>query len=1117
MNTQTTSTRINRIHRKLCLYLAALAAAFLPLFSAQATDYYWATTNGASAGGATNANWSNPSVGWVGGGAPSSSTDNAFVNGTNTGSSYFITNDVTATIGNLTYDLVAGTADNTSSPGTITTVINPGTTLSVLGSGGFLITRDGIGAKVGSTHKFIGNTLTVSNSAAQVVLNSGQRFAQSTAAIIDFSGLTNFNATVNVFGVANSILTGINGGGNPAGDQVVKATLARTNVIKAMHTEADYTVANFTNAVDLFRQDSTGLSTSSDPQNSFFALGISNGIFAQSVGLGRGTAICGSGTISFSTLSAPSAGSAVGYSMIFNNRNYTSSAYFRNNDGTSRMSLLDLTVNGGGTNTAIKGNAAGSFITLVGGTVDMLVDQVWLAKNYTNTFSTKNTEAGFGFDKGTVNANTVIVGDMQYTNQSFCQGYLYVGSNAVMNVNNNLVLGYTPTNDTSGSFVAFSSQAFGQVEVDGNGHLYANQINVGQFSTNDQVIVNPGATLVVTNTIATATNAVNFLTLKEGAQLTLFVNPAITNAFTTNLVNGTTPALINVASYSGAASYPATNVLIHYQTIVSHNLHIGTLPPGFNNMQVVDDGAGNINLIVSTNAPKNLVWQGAQDSNWNHSSLNWIDTGLNAPTNITKFTDNDNVTFTSTNGPGIPTSISVLEAVAPGAFTVTGTNAFVFGAGGGSISSVTLNKSGTNSLEIDCPTAVSVVVTNGLLIGSGSVSSVTVYTNASMNFAGTISSSLTSAGKATLASGGIVNGAVTVLTGGVLTNAGTMNGALSSLPSGTVLYNAGLMTAAGSPTINTNSTLINAGTIYAGTLTVAAGGTLIDSVLGSAGQTPGSINVTALQINGTFYPGGGSINTTKVTDYDYVSGNPQGNGVSPAGSTAYGHITLAAGSTTYMEVNLGLTSGQTNTMLYSLSQAFGPSQAFKSVNGGTIVITNIGTPAPFAAGQSFQLFGYYGTGGNIKGANGLISPNNTLNSYPIISPASPGPGLVWDLSQLIPQGVVQVLSASDPLLNFTVTNVSSIVLPLGVTNATSGGFKTNLNVITELSWPAANQGAWLQTLSTTLTNGLSATNWISASGYLTNSSYVTDIIVTNNLVADPTAPGSAVFYRLQYP
>ena len=1068
------------------LKLAALALAFLPLFSAQATDYYWSTTNAALSGNITTA-----PVGWVGGVAPSSSADNAFIAGTNTTSVYFITNDTTVSIGNLIYDLVAGTT-NAAGSGAITTVINPGTTLSVLGSQGFYITRD-VPIKFGSTHTFIGNTLTVNNPSASFILNSGQGVGQNTAATINFSALTNLNVTVSVFGVANSLLTGINGGGNAAGDEVVKATLARTNVITASHTE-DYTTGYFTNAVDLFRQDNIGLSTGSDAANSFFALGISNRIFADSVGIGRGTAIKGSSAISMATLipATTIGGSAAGYSMQFNKKDYSSSAYFRNNDGSSRMSLLDVTVNGGGTNTLTTGNRVGSFITFVGGTVDMLVDQIWLAKNYTNTFSTKLTDAGFGFDKGTVNANTVLVGDMQYTNASFCNGWLYVGSNAVMNVNKNLVLGYTPTNDTSGVFVAYSSQAFGQVEVEGNGHLYANQINVGLFSTNNQVIVNPGASLIVTNTIATATNSLCNMKLDSGAQLTLFVNPAITNVFTTNLISGASQALINIASYSGAVSYPATNVLIHYQTNASHNVHIGSLAPGYNNMQVVDDGAGNIVLIVSTNAPKNLVWQGAQNNLWDHASTNWIDLALNAPTNITKFTDNDTVTFN--DAPGVPVNITIADAsVSPAAVTVTNwaNNKFVFNNTGGAnlIASAGLTKKGTNSLEIDCPSSLAVSVNEGSLIGNGSVSTITVASGASMNFAGAVTASLTSAGSATVASGGIISGAVNVSAGGVVTNAGTMNGTLNSLPSGSLLYNASLMTAAGSPTINTNATLINAGTIYAGTITVALGGTLIDKVVGTTGLSPGSLNVVQLIVNGAFYPGAGTLTTTKLTDYSTPStllGPPNG------------RINLNQGSTTYLEVNMD-SGGQTNSSLLAQNQGFGGSVNFKSFNGGTLVITRSGA-TQYAAGQTFKFFGYYYNDGNMNNA-GL----NTQNTYPIISPATPGAGLVWDMSQLYITGTIGVLSATDPRLFYSLTN--------NVVSVTSS------NIVNDLTWSPDKVGGWILQLNATLTNGLSATNWTAISGgtYLTNIPNVYEILVTNNLIANPNAQGSATFFQFVYP
>ena len=355
--------------------LAVVALAFLPLVSVQAQNVYWALTNATASG-----NWS-VGANWVGSAAPTTA-NSAYFASTNI-QSYNITNDVTANntgtsnyIQDLVFDLASGSVANAGETKNLN--ILPGTTLAVLGPNGFIITRDAPGVKDGNTHNILGNSLVVNNPSASFILNSGQGVGNNTAAIINFASLTNLNVSVNVFGVANSILTGTGGGGIAAGDQVVKATLARTNVITALHTEADYTVANFTNAVDLFRQDNTGIATGSDAANSFFALGISNRIFADSVGIGRGTAIKGSSAIGFSALyPSTTAGSAAGYSMQFNKKDYSSSAYFRNNDGTSRMSLLDVTVNGGGTNTIVTGSRVGSFITFVGGTVDMLVDQIW--------------------------------------------------------------------------------------------------------------------------------------------------------------------------------------------------------------------------------------------------------------------------------------------------------------------------------------------------------------------------------------------------------------------------------------------------------------------------------------------------------------------------------------------------------------------------------------------------------------------------------------------------------------------------------------------------------------------------------------------------------------------
>lgn len=1095
-----------RFQPRLATMLFASIVATLFSASAQATDYYWTTTNPPASG-----NW-DTAANWSGAASFPGSLDNAFISGTNTGGSFNITNNVTVNnIQNLTYDFISGSVQP-GTAGTITTVINPGKTLSVLGSQGFYITRDA-GVKAGTTHKFIGDTLTVNNAAAQVVLNSGQGVGNNTAAIIDFSALTNFNATVNVFGVANSILTGTGGGGIGAGDQVVKCTLARTNIIKATHTEADYSAANFTNAIDLFRQDNTGISSSSDAANSFFAMGVSNLFLADSVGIGRGTAIKGSTAIAFANLvpaAGSPAGSAAGYTMEFNNRSYTSYAKFRNTDGTSRMSLLDLTVNGGGTNTATTGNRVGSIMTFVGGTVDMLVDQVWLAKNYTNAFSTKLTDAGFGFDTGTVDANTVIAGYMAYTNASFCDGWLYVGTNATMRINQTLTLGYTPTNDPTGAFLASEIQTFGQVQIAGNGKLYANQINVGLVSTNNQIIDN--GLLVVSNSIASSAASLTTLSMGASAQIALFVTNGITPIYVTNLLTAASSAFFNIASFdtNGISTWPVTNTLVSYKVAGTHNVSVGIKPAGATNlnMYVKDDTANNqIILITTTNVQKHLVWRGSPGNTlWDHTSPNWTNTDSGG---ITAFSDNDIVTFDD-SAPSGNCNITIGDSVTPASILVANSvNQYVFNRNNNNIYSIggcSLTKTGTNSLEIDSmPTSIAITVNNGLLTGSGTVNSIIVASGASMNFAGTDATSLDDSGNATLALGGVVTGAVNIQSGASFANAGTTYGAFT-MGTGSTVNNSGLMTGIGSATVTTNSILNNAGTIYSlGTLTVALGGTLVDTFAGSAGQSPGSINVGTLIVNGTFKPGGNSVSTTKVTDYDYAGGSP-----SPL-LAPNGRVQLNAGSVTVLKVDMGLAPGQTNTVLLSQNQVFGPSQNFKAFNGGTLVISNLNAIAkPFAAGQTFKLFARYtDINGDIRYPDPAL---NTTNAYPIIQPSTPGPGLVWDFTQLYPHGTIGVLSATDPSRIFTLTNNGSYVINNGS------------NIVTQLSWPADKAGGWVQVLNAALTNGLRATNWISLNGNYGNTNVGIQIMsdtnvwfITNTLVADPNAVGSATFFRFVYP
>ena len=150
------------------------------------------------------------------------------------------------------------------------------------------------------------------------------------------------------------------------------------------------------------------------------------------------------------------------------------------------------------------------------------------------------------------------------------------------------------------------------------------------------------------------------------------------------------------------------------------------------------------------------------------------------------------------------------------------------------------------------------------------------------------------------------------------------------------------------------------------------------------------------------------------------------------------------------------------------------------------MITNVG-PNPFSAGQSFKFFGQYYNDGNINSAGA-----NTTNAFPFIVPKIPGPGLVWDLSQLIPGGTIGIISADSVQINLT--------NKMTIANGT--------NLVAELSWPSDYIGSgWLQQQITTLTNGL-GTNWSNVGASTT----VNDITLTNVINGN-----SAIYYRFVRP
>ena len=630
---------------RLSCAMGALAVAVLLADSTQAADILWGLTNS----GASTGNWSSGGS-WVGGVVPTAS-DNAVFSRTNIDVPT-VTVNVSTNIQNLTFlslsNLVADTVGSSN-------IFAPGTTLSVLGPNGLIAqhvaTTAGLGFKIKRIYTFSGNgTLLVSNPAASFVLNSGQGYGNSSSSsgIDTYSliGLTNLTFNGNVFGAADFNLAG----GVALGDQGVLVTLAQTNIITASVTN-DFTQLDFTNSVEIGRCGNAVATAL--VANSQYELGNYNAFYCDSIGIGRGCIGGNTATMSMSALSAANGKNAAGFQVSFvsvNSASPKNSAIFRNTNGVSRMSLLAIGVDSGTTLTNSRNNG---ILNLIGGKVDMLVDKVWLGRNRTNAVGNSDC-GGLSFDNGTVNANIVEAGYMQYTNVANCIGLILVGTNGTLQVNNYLDLGYTPADPTA-SFPLPESLTSGQVQINSGGTLIANKITVGALSTNDLITVNAGGLLVVSNNIADSTKSLTTLNLGNGARVTFFVTSTTTNAYVTNLLTGASAAYFNIASFNtnGITTWPVTNTLVIYQTAGAHNVSIGnksTVATNLN-MYVKDDTANNrIILITSTNVQQNLVWVGSLgNTQWDHSSPNWSNIVNSA---ITQFSDNDIVTFNDAASPG---------------------------------------------------------------------------------------------------------------------------------------------------------------------------------------------------------------------------------------------------------------------------------------------------------------------------------------------------------------------------------------------------------------------------------------------------------------------------------
>ncbi|MFO1487526.1 MAG: pectinesterase family protein [Verrucomicrobiota bacterium] len=482
----------------------------------------------------TGTNWST-GANWNGGNTPGSGDDVKFFDAGTNAPAGVPNNLVDATFGGTVASLQFANSNNFH-----TAFIDDGVTLNLTGSGGLIagtLTDNGNATIVNATIKGPNGALVINNTAAIVAANQG-RSANGNATqrgILDLSGLGTFTATINRIAVGTTTF----GGSALAQNATGTLRLGQTNTITTSFVGSPIT-ANFatpTNSIEV------GSDNGNAGGVNFLYLGQTNAIFTDSIGVG----LCKSTA-----------------SLLFNTNLNNPFAYVRGASGAnSRVRFWTVgDMSSSGSSSAIA-NGTNDFTA---GTVDILVDTLSLGRDRqggnTGTGITRGT---FSFSAGTVDANTIYVGNQQYTaaaNVNPMAGVMNLTTpNAVLKVNSVLYLGRT-----SASTIAASNTS-GVLNISG-ATVYANNIlvgtnRVGQSTTNTINLI--GGSLIVTNTLATNATGLAILNVSNS---TIGLTVSASGSLKGLVQNLTTIGETNLIQLDPApvlfSSYPQQIALIKY-------------------------------------------------------------------------------------------------------------------------------------------------------------------------------------------------------------------------------------------------------------------------------------------------------------------------------------------------------------------------------------------------------------------------------------------------------------------------------------------------------------------------------------------------------------------------
>jgi len=564
----------------------AISAALALGSLTQAQTITW--TNGPSN---TSSNWSDP-LDWQGG-VPGAANTVFFDNNANMATAAGASNADNFVNQNF---LVAGLIFSETN-GFHNTVINPGSTLTVSNNAAANLLLAGTETDAGSTGNLYNTisgagatlVLTNTNTASTIIIRQGTSATSSSPlSTVDLSGLDNFNLTVGQIQIA------VKGPIDHAGGVLI---LAKTNFIQAT-TEAVTTTTGPSGAIEIY--DSSANTGSAESSKGIMELGITNGIFADVITVGR---------------SKSPSGTEIIFNPAFAANNPT--AYFRgyNSNRVTQFLVAD--------DTGISSSAAcAGLADLSGGASDLMVNTLVVGNGQTTT-GTGTITASFKMGAGNLNVNNLYIGYQNSTAAAetmTCTFFLTNGGNVA--VNSNLFLGhYLGGTKHSTPILNISS-----------GTLTATN-GIIDLTSNASSAVTLNNCTVTTPNIGTSAANVGNLTIGDST-LNLAVTSLTGAVFAGSLStdSSTVGNTINITSIAASVGSSSVITLIQSSNQIQNqtgfnggqlDFVLGTLPNGMTGSLQSSDNGFAVQLVINQAPAVTNIWTGADITA--HSNTNWSD------------------------------------------------------------------------------------------------------------------------------------------------------------------------------------------------------------------------------------------------------------------------------------------------------------------------------------------------------------------------------------------------------------------------------------------------------------------------------------------------------------